>query len=157
MLPRVRNFKIHLNLVHINDKITLFPRLQNPDRFLGSKVVVSSQGQTTDNTIDRIWLLLKYYISSMLIADPIYDAIIDQIVLSKSNFFVKFNWNEDNNLDNHWEPYFLTLIFEPLYCLKSCKIFEKLSFRLCPIVWFEDVDFDPAILKFHNRNDINIE
>ena len=69
------------------------------------------------------------------------------------------------NLGDHFllKHYFLASIFEPLYFLKSCPIFDEpsfingyfLNFPLCMLLLGPKFSFsDPPYSKFHHRNDI---
>ena len=63
-------------------------------------------------------------------------------------------------------PFSITSIFEPLYFLKSCPIFDELVLPIFSkyngllwVYWFLAKNlafYDPPFLKFHNQTDINV-
>ena len=75
-----------------------------------------------------------------------------------TEFFQKQNSFKNINLG---DLFFLDSTFEPLYVLKSCPIFDELTF----LIGFFKINvaswpkihtvLDPPSLKFHNRTDIN--
>ena len=76
-------------------------------------------------------------------------------IFSKKKSFKNINLG-DNLKEKH---FFLTPIFEPLYFLKSCPIFDELVlpvFSKCNgFLWAcQFLDKRPPSLKFHNRTDI---
>ena len=79
-------------------------------------------------------------------------------ISSKTNSFKNIDLG-DQFLEKNF--FFLDSTFEPVYVLKSCPIFDELTFligffSINVASWPKNLTvLDPPTLKFHNRTDIN--
>ena len=83
--------------------------------------------------------------------------LLSQFSMSKiQGIFSKKKSFKNINLGNHFflKTFFLTLIFEPLYFLKSCLIFDKPALPVFSntIVSFEYIDCWPKALLFRTHH-----